>query len=293
MESLEEWLKHGVDRRPAFFGFFGERTLEGLFDLIVPRDVGADHGKAGRGRHDVGEHNGGAFALKGGDACEGFKKDDAKGVDIGLGGSAFAFAFDLFGGHIQRTAKGFSCLGDRAFCGGAGDAEVKEFEDFFAVGVGAVKEEVFGFEIAVNDLALVDVLKGGTELRQPTQKVGGWDVLEAQAAFVKGFALQVFHDKVKHAIGDLSEFTAAYDVGVIELLKDMRFALKAFVDGLFEVGIAIDAEDLDGLVGLGVEVECFVDGPKSAFSDQFDDPQRTDLHAQERIFEQDRPLCFG
>lgn len=117
--------------------------------------------------------------------------------------------------------------------------------------------------------------------------------MEAQTAFVKRFALQVFHHKIKHAVGDLAEFTAANDVRMIELLKDMGFALKAFVDGLFEVSVAIDAEDLDGLVCVCVEIKCFVNGPKSALADQFDDTQRTDLHAQKRIFEQARPLCFG
>lgn len=113
----------------------------------------------------MGKHDRGSFALEGRDAGQCFVKDHTKGIDIGLCGGAFAFAFDLFGRHVQRASKGFSCLRDGAFCGDARDAKVEELEDFFALGRSAMEKEIFGFEVAVDDLALMDVMKGGAELR--------------------------------------------------------------------------------------------------------------------------------
>ena len=141
-------------------GFF-----QGAEDDLVEADVDLDFGGG------WGEGVGGEFA------GEHLVEDDAEGVDVGavvdgVGGGA------LFGGHVLGGAHDRGAVvvfrGPWSVIRGGNDASEAEVGDFDLAGLS--EEDVFGFDVAVDDAAVVGVLEGVADLGDDGEGVVGGEV---------------------------------------------------------------------------------------------------------------------
>src|ERR1051326_529495 len=79
---------------------------------------------------------------------------------------------DLLGGHVVGSADDFLSAGQRTFAGGDAenfcDAEVGDLYAAFGV-----EQNVFGFDITVDDAAVVSELEGGANLGDDLERFSG------------------------------------------------------------------------------------------------------------------------
>ena len=151
----------------------------------------------------------------------------------------------------------------------AGDAEV---EDLHEVGIGAAPHEhhVLGLEIAMHDADGVRLARRLAELERDVERLrerqraarGGERALEREA-------LEVLHDHVERAIGELPGEEHLDDVRVLEARRDLRLAREARHE--LRVGAELAVEDLHGDVAVDALLERAVDAAHRADADELPD----------------------
>ena len=140
-------------------------------------------------------------------------QDDAAGPDID--GSSFVLSFaDDFGGGVGRASTGG--FEEFAVFHKVGESEVADFDEVILV-----DEDVFGFEVAMGDMILMDVLDSVDDLLK----------VEAGLFLVNGGILDVFvefslggefHDH-ENVICGIKHLVQLDDVGVVDELQDSYF----------------------------------------------------------------------
>lgn len=149
----------------ALFGLFGECAMEKGLEFSRPRDRRASFVEQGDGSVDVFIENTKCIARqKGRFACERLKKHDAQGVQVRASVSFFGVALDLFGRHVQRRAKNGSCACEGGFACDACDAKVEDLGLIFFLVWVDLDKDIFGFEIAMDDVLAVNVIESRTDL---------------------------------------------------------------------------------------------------------------------------------
>lgn len=212
--------------------------------------------------------------LVGGAAVEGASREEfdeqyTSGVDIGTAIDLFDIAASLFGRHITRSADSKARFGEGwgifiAVGEDASDAEVEDLEGASVVGA-FDQDEVFGFEIAVNDALAVGKIEGTEKLLEDLdQDVAGWDT-KALDMPLKGFAFEPLHDQERAETGHMTEVDDLNDIFVAESSKKAGFAFES----LDHEGVSgkVRMEDLDGKRDGEVDMFGAVDGAKASATD--------------------------
>ncbi len=201
-------------------------------------------GAGGEGFPDEVAGGGVLFELVGEDAGEGLDGDDAEGVEVA--GDA-GVAGELFGGGVAVGADGDRLLG---FVVGEEAGGVELFDgsevDEDEGSVGAA-DDVVGFDVAVDDLAIVDEGEGGEEVVEDFDDLGFGATFIDGEFLVEGVAFDEFFDEV--------EVGAVFEVG--EELGDAIVATEDFED--FGFGLEETTSDVEELAVAGVGAEAFDD----------------------------------
>jgi hypothetical protein len=207
-------------------------------------------------------------------------EDDAEAVDIGADIELVDVTGGLLGGHVSGCAGEVGVHGKVDAAGfvenGFGQTEVQDV----GVCVG-VDEDVTGFEITVNDTALVGVMDGLAD--------GGGELEDIAAGHVVGFDIEIEGDAVDALHGievDTAIQTAvvdAGDVGMIEAGGEFDFAIEAMTGtvGSEHTG----AHELERDLAMGAELDGMPDGTHPALTEGFEDLVAFDFGGpgQERI----------
>lgn len=172
----------------------------------------------------------------------------------------------MFGGHIAWCADSKAGFGEGggifiALGEDASDTKVKDLEGASIVGA-FDQDEVFGFEIAVDDAVSVGKIEGTEKLFEDLdQDVAGWDT-KALDVPLKGFAFEPFHDQIRAEAGHVAEVDDLNDVFVAESSKEAGFAFES----LDHEGVSgkVRVEDLDGKGDGEVDMFGTVDGAKAS-----------------------------
>ena len=198
-------------------------------------------------------------------AGEHFVENDPEGVDVGavIGGGTGA----LFGGGVGGGAGGGEVDGVGGWVGGGavhdgGDAEVGDFD-----GAGFIDEEVFGFDVAVDDAVVVGALEGVADRGDDGEGFGGGETagLEELAEIE---TVDEFHDE-EAAAGGLAEVVDGDDVGVIEGGEGFGFGGEAGGEGW--VGGAFRGEEFEGDEPVEGALSGFEDDAHAAAAEAFED----------------------
>ncbi len=127
-----------------------------------------------------------------------------------------------------------------------------------------IKEEIFRFEISVNDAVLMNVLDTGEDL---LHKLDGFGLIEAFSfddVIEKFTAFSILHDEVDVGFC-FDNFVELDDVGMAEDFEDANFASDAFDIGLFDNFLFL--KGFDGDFFLSEDVGAKFDFTESAFAD--------------------------
>ena len=162
----------------------------------------------------------------------------AESVDVG-GGSDFDFASNLFGADVIRGAIGPAGFGFGGFLVGhrAGETEVGKLHDPVAG-----DHDVLGFDIAMDEVALMGVLERVGDLDGDLRRLGFLDALALLDAIVHGGTVDILHHEVVVLAG-LADVVGGDDVWMIELGGGAALFVEA-LDELVVVGELL-GEDLD------------------------------------------------
>ena len=261
-----EFLVESDHRGRAMFGFFGERSLEEGFDLVAECAVFAFVGECGRDGADVLHDDVvGIVAVEGGFAGEHLVEDDRPRVDIGSLIERAKVSASLFGGHVERCSNAQSCArdGNRRFVHDLGDAEVHEL-DVIGGAVFFDQKDIFGFEIAVNDLEGMDAIHCGGDLAGDMEDTFTRETILFFDGGFERFAFQEFHCVVIADAFGVSEVGDINDVFVSEFASGEGFAAEAF--GGLSVGGELGVEDLDRKIGAEFSVFCAINDAEAAFT---------------------------
>ena len=192
-------------------------------------------------------------SVKGGASGEGFVEGGAEAVDVAGGSDVVVLAAGLFGGEIRPGPDHGAALGEVGVSGvEACQAEVDD-----AGGAVGVEEDVVGFEVAVEDAALVGVLDAEGGLRDQSGGVEGREGAAAEA-LGEGAAFDQLGGEVGVAALEAGVEEAG-DVGVVEAAGDVGFALEAAPRARVDL-----EQDLEGDVLPAGGVERAVDDPEPA-----------------------------
>jgi hypothetical protein len=130
---------------------------------------------------------------------------------------------DLFGRHVVRGAD------DRAVFGecGAGRVGVDEFgdsevSDFHAASL--IEQDVFGFDVAVNDALFMGELERLADGRDDREGSFGCQTPLAQQ-LTEGGSVDVFHEQEEHAVG-FAEIVHRNDIGMVQPGQGLGLALE-------------------------------------------------------------------
>ncbi len=258
----------------AFVGVFGEDFGDHIVEFFGGLEGGEALVWAGWGVPDLGEHDGKAVALvevvhidEGMLAGKHLVKHDANGVKIGacVDGAVQA----LFGGHVEGGS-------DDDLCGAVvalvfekvGDAEVDQFDKERIV-VAFDDKDIFGFDIAVDDIFGVGELKGETELVGDMDGFFGGKALALDKDLAEAAALKEFHDVVIAEFRLVSKIVVDAD-DMFVLLRKKRGDLDLLFEAFDLVGLGgFEGDDLDDALGLSSEVDVFgeINGARAAFAE--------------------------
>jgi hypothetical protein len=254
-EKLGAGVVNGLEKffRGLFLGL-GLREILGnvgdeFYDVFVAVRGGGLKGFFDDGAEGAGEEGEMDDAMAE-TAEEKFVGDDAKGIDVG-GKSDVKWIFSLLGTHVDGGSHQFFSLGNSLLVEIAvklGDAKV----DHFDVAVFG-DEDVFRFEVAVDDAVGVEVAEGVGDLKDNFK---GFSLSERFLLdeLPKRDAADKFH-------GDVEPFfplplpVEADDVGMIGRFNDLSLFEEA-IDDLFVLEkFGEEHFDGDGLLGLGMGAE--------------------------------------
>ena len=177
----------------------------------------------------------------------------------------------MFGRHIAGGADGKTglCERGRALFALAEDARHAKIEDLEGAAVADAfeQDEIFGFEIAVDDAVSVSDIQGTEKLFKDLKQDVAWGDAKALDVPLEGFSFEPFHDEEGAKSGEVTEVDDLYDIFVSERGEEARFALEA----LDHEGISCEVrvEDLDGEGIAKLDVMGEINGAKAAAADLF------------------------
>lgn len=284
-EGIGESSPNGFHIGRAFFGCFGEE-----FGLEFAQRFG-EGGREGRGgdKEVIDQEFLGVIALEGSVSHEHLEEHDAERIDIG-GFGEFAIAPALFRRHIERGANDVSCAGEvvGVLCE-ASDAKVEDLDGFTAFAV--EEEDIFWFEIAVDDAGIMGDSEGFTDLFGDIASAFNGESAFAFEDGLKGFALEVLHDHVGADLGVDGKVGDKDDVFVSEGASGLSFAQEALTHPLS--GSDNGVEDLDGVGDAEADVFGAIDDSRSAFAEAFDKAITAEFDPEERIVFVRSVACKG
>lgn len=257
-----ECLKNVCDVVGALLGFafhaledqFGKRGGE---REVVASRIG---GWVGEPSGDDGED---VIALPSLLSCDHLKEDRSEGVDISAGVD-LGVGGDLFGGHISGGADDATDDGLKVTRSRGVSSDAKVCNDGASV---VFDEDVFGFEVAVDDFDAVGGIESFADL---DGEVVGFEEREGSAMFkdtIKGLAVDQFHREIIASVF-FAKIEDPSDVAVCNFSGESNFALKTSEDlGILDLP---GEQEFEGDDIVEFEVACAVDFARSAFTDQGD-----------------------
>lgn len=259
-----EFLVESDHRRRALFGVFGECALEEVFEFIAKAAMFAALAHGGNSRADVlHDHIVWIVAVEGGASCQHLVDDDGPRVDIGALVECSEVSACLFGGHIQggSDAESRPCDGGGGLVHNLGDTKVDEF-DVVGRSVFFDQEDVFRFEIAVNDLERMHAIHRRSHLAGDVQDALFGKDLRFFDGFFKRFTLQELHRVVVSDAFGLPKVSDVHDVFVTKFSCRQGFAAETF--GSLAVCGKLRVKDLDSKRSVKLAVFCAINDTKSA-----------------------------
>jgi hypothetical protein len=118
-----------------------------------------------------------------------------------------------------------------------GDAEVGDFDASLAI-----EQDVFRFDVAVNDALLVGELEGFADAGDDRQCFLGLETAFAEELAEAG-AIDVFHHQVEEAAG-FAGVMDGDDIGMVEAGQCLGFAKEAFAE--LRVARGVGGKDFEG-----------------------------------------------
>lgn len=214
---------------------------------------------------EVGTGGGCAEAAEGEFAGEHFVEDNAEGIDVGAV-IDLRWILELLRRHVVGCAKG---------CAGAGEGDGTFFfaDDFGDSEVGdlhaaaGVEEDVFGFDIAVEDAFFVGVLECVADFGDDGEGFGGRKFTHTHG-LAEVESVNEFHDEVIEAAG-VAEVVDHDDVWMVEAGEDAGFAHETL--GEVRIGAELPGEKLEGDFAAEMKLAGFIDIAHAAAADEFED----------------------
>jgi len=284
-EGIGEATPDGFHIGRSFFGCFGEE-----FGLELAQRFGEGGRERRCGDKEVIDQEFlGVIALEGCVSHEHLEEHDAERVDIG-GFGEFAIATALFGGHVEGSANDVASAREvvGVLCE-ASDAKVEDFDGFTAFSV--EEEDIFWFEIAVDDAGIVGDSEGFADLFGDIACAFDGESAIAFEDGLEGFAFEVLHDHVGADFGVDGKVGDKDDVFVSEGTSGLCFAQEAFTHTLS--GGDDGVEDLDGVGDAEPNVFGAINDSRSAFAEAFDKAVTAEFHPEEMIIFVRSVACKG
>ena len=155
-------------------------------------------------------------------ACQHFVEHAAEAVDVAAP-IDIAVPRALLRAHVHRGAHRHTGRRQPLAAGGADAARDAEIADD---GLPGDEQDVFGFDVAMDDIMGVRVMEGACHLLRDVRGVGNGELLFPREPIPQRFALDVGHDVIEEAVG-FPRIVEGEDVRVRESRGDLDFAQEA------------------------------------------------------------------